>query len=755
MKKKLIARKPFEFSARVTLQLGRESISSSTVAISELIKNSYDADAEEVHLGFLSENDSINTLVITDNGTGMDSNTLFTNWLKIGTNNKSITEYSDIKKRVLTGAKGLGRLGLDRLCEKLVLYTKTSEMKKALELTIEWKSFEDASLSLSQIQHDIYEVDLPFSDDYGQNDFDSNFSGTRMILHGLKDNWNEDFMKSLEKELKLLVSPFKSENEFTIYINKDITKLNETKAISSEEYLSLAKWNVEADVSKEGLVSVTYKNNATEKVITQGPIIWANWIKDKAEKPLFGPLKFKLYHIPRESSNVLKKLNLRLKDLREFMNQNQGVRIYRDHFRVRPYGEPSGKGDWLDLGHRKISSPGGISQGGWRVGPNQIIASVIISRTTNSILNDQANREGLVENEAYYQLRTFLLKVIESFEHLAHKDASNDKNIEPAEELANFMAKARLDSEEAVNSIRESISTTFKKKKKRQKLSQVQIVNKKLAELEKITARQAELEKALFDMNKKLEQEKNTLSNLASLGILTVSFGHEIRQHSGLASVGSFQIENSLISAKKDLSKLDIDKCINTAYSINKSLNYIQKFSDFALKNIKYDKRTRKEIVVPDVFEYVFNILSDTFDSMNFRPMIKLKDNKKLYIVKSYEIDWESIAINLITNSIWALEDTHKNDRKIEVHFSLSEDNNAQIIFADSGKGIEEGTEESIFMPMSSGKRDSTGNVIGTGMGLSIIKTQIEDHIGGSVTAVSKGILGGAEFKFLVPVVKK
>lgn len=85
------------------------------------------------------------------------------------------------------------------------------------------------------------------------------------------------------------------------------------------------------------------------------------------------------------------------------MELNRGVRIYRDDFRVRPYGEPSGKGDWLDIGYRKAQSPGGISQGGWRISPAQLIGAISISRQNNEILNDQANREGIVENDAFFK----------------------------------------------------------------------------------------------------------------------------------------------------------------------------------------------------------------------------------------------------------------------------------------------------------------------------------------------------------------
>lgn len=125
MARRLLGKKPFDFSARVPMQLGRESISSSTVAVSELIKNSYDADAESVQLQFyLRDKPALSTIVLQDDGNGMSADTLYDHWLKIGTDFKFGVELSSKKNRVMTGAKGLGRLGLDRLCQKVILYTK-------------------------------------------------------------------------------------------------------------------------------------------------------------------------------------------------------------------------------------------------------------------------------------------------------------------------------------------------------------------------------------------------------------------------------------------------------------------------------------------------------------------------------------------------------------------------------------------------------------------------------------------------------
>lgn len=752
-KRTLIAEKPFEFSARVTLQLGRESISSSTVAVSELIKNSYDADAEMVSLDFHLRGSATSTLIIEDNGDGMDAGTLFEHWLKIGTDNKSVIERSATKERILTGAKGLGRLGIDRLCKKLVLYTKTKEMSKAIQLNIDWKQFENTKRTLSEIKHQIYEVDLPIKDKYGEIFLDANSSGTRMILIGLKDKWDNDFLETLENELRLLTSPFQAENEFSIKIKIKTKNDQQEKSLSSEKILSAARWKVKAYVDSKGDVSLDCTNNQKQLTITQSATPWSTWLKNSGEAPLFGPIKFEFYYLAQDTEN-LTKLNLKVRNFREYMRLNQGVRLYRDHFRVRPYGEPSGKGDWLDLGLRKASSPGGVSQPGWKIGPNQIIGSVLISRQTNAILNDQANREGIVENSAFFQLRAFLLKVIETFEVLVQKDASSVNKIDLSEELSRILSKSNEEIGRAIYNIKKTVSTQKKHKyENRNKPTPAQIILARLNELELLREKQRHAEQryleALQAEKSELEEQKNTLSNLASIGILTISFGHEVRQHSGLAL-------NCSIRALSNLEKLDnhtgdLDKPIEYIKIAKDGARYVDNFSRFAIDNIRPDKRTRKKINIPNVFSYVFGVFSATLEKMKINTSVRLNTEGAAYEVYAFEIDWESIVINLMTNSIWAIESSqNRNNPAITVDITEA-DEEITISYKDSGIGLETGSEESIFIPMHSGKRDARGNVIGTGMGLAIVKTHIEEHMHGMVTAKAKSDLGGAEFTITIP----
>ena len=732
------------------MQLGRESISSSTVAVSELIKNGYDADAESVHVEFfLRESSALSTLVIRDDGNGMDAETIYDHWLKIGTDFKNGVELSINKKRVLTGAKGLGRLGLDRLSKKVVLYTKKKGSNSVIQLIVDWRKYEETNVSISDIQHDIYEQDLPLSGKYGDIFSSVDDSGTYMVLIGLKDYWCPDFIEDLKQELRLLISPYRSNNDFSITIHRTINNIAFPKeVVDTQELLKAASWEVKAVIDSNNKVKLSFKNNTTGELIEQIPIPWKYWISKQGDKPLFGPLKFEFHYMVRKKE-FLSKIDMSARNWSKFMELNRGVRIYRDDFRVRPYGEPTGKGDWLDLGYRKASSPGGIKQGGWRIAPNQIIGAVSISKTTNAILNDQANREGIVENEAYLQLRNFILKVISSFEVLATKDAQADDDTDLAAELERIIKEKDSDLKGAIDEIK---AFSKKTKRKGKKVPPAQILNQKLRELERAKVSH---QKALDDYysylekeRKKLEGEKDTLSNLASLGVLTVSFGHEIRTHSSLALNNAKTLKTVIQTARTANQPINYNQLISLTDLMITGAQYVDTFSRLAINNIKPDKRTRSKVNVPKIFKYIFDMMSVSFSKMGIQYNIEfVKIAEEDFNVRSFEIDWESIAINLITNATWALEDTPRDKRQIKIIFERVGGTRLRLAFMDSGCGLETGQENTIFLPMHSRKTDRRGNSIGTGMGLSIIKNQVEDHMpSGTITAQQHSDLGGAGF---------
>lgn len=392
-----LGKSSFSFDSRVATQLGRESISSSLVAIIELVKNSYDADAENVNIKLIQRKNN-KYLVIEDDGNGMSLSDVKDKWLRIGTDNKSKSDVSLFKKRVLTGAKGLGRLGLDRLCKRFLLQTSTKQCNSITELYINWKRYERTGRDISSIDNEMTGLSKPLKDFFGEFPIKEKLCGSRLVLFGLKDNWNIDFLKRLKKELQLLVSPFDSDKSFSVTIDTSQTSIEFDGKIDSEAILDAAEAVLIAKVINESQtsISISFPDDPDwdKSFIDQA---WTDQVYDKA---YCGPLELKVYFMPAKSENLDKIANdfsIENKDYKNFVRNNQGIRIYRDKFRVKPYGDPSGEGDWLNLALRRVQNPQGVSQLGWKIGYNQIVGAVFISRISNPELNDQTNREGLTE----------------------------------------------------------------------------------------------------------------------------------------------------------------------------------------------------------------------------------------------------------------------------------------------------------------------------------------------------------------------
>lgn len=742
MTRKLIKNLPFDIAARVPLQLGRESIGSSTAAVAELIKNSYDANAENVKIIFAKQNSPIQILQIEDDGHGMDLETLETVWLRIGTERKVDVERSIIKERVFTGAKGLGRLGIDRLCRKLIMQTKTAEMDHFIEVHIDWHKYDDRNATINSVTHKIFKTNVNRSNKYSDF-FKNKENGTRLILIGLKEKWGEQRLRDLRNELSLLVSPFSDVNDFSVDFASGIEELDGN--LSSEKYLEAAAWTVSAQLDVDGNIFVNYIQSKSGEGPPPIATTWSNWLPERDNQPSCGSLSLKFFYIPQPDSSL--STSFKKKDWRHFMKVHQGLRIYRDNFRVRPYGEPTGRGDWLDLGLRKVTNPSGIRQGGWKISPNQILGAIFISRIENPRLIDQANREGMVETIPFFDMRAFTLKVIASFESIATEYARRDVPDDAIEasqaEFENTLSKSR----EAVASLSKHVDNPENIRNEE--------VKTKLEEVEKFfeaaQAASVKQKTAYSIKTQELEREKDTLANLASLGILTVCFGHEAKEYCNIAAISAINLRDDIKDGKFML-PLDIEKdVLEDIKAIIDSTKFIKAFSAFSLGNVQKDKRKKGIVNVYSVVERVFSVLSESLKRQNI--LVDYENlPKDIQGVNGYEIDWESILVNMISNSVWAM--TKVENRTIK----LSGKNFEKMIelrFMDSGCGIEAGAADHIFKPMYSTRRDERGNAIGTGMGLSIVRTFIEDHAKGTIRVISNGEIGGAEFILTLPVMEK
>jgi len=742
--RQLIEKVPFEVEARVAIQLGRESISSSLTAIIELVKNAYDADAENVIVALRNIGKDDAAMIIEDNGSGMSDIDIKNSWLRIGTDIKDKRVKSKAKKRIMTGAKGLGRLGIDRLCSQLILQTKTESIDYIYELDITWADYEVSGQGLSKIKHGLYKNTIPADSKY----LSEKTKGTRLELIGLKDQWSLEAIVELKQELSMLVSPFGGVNDFSIELNTEYEEEGLNGLVSSDQYLEAAEWNVHAEIDKKNMVSATMSSNIYKEKFQLDAVAWKEWIKTRANTPHCGSLAFKFYYFPMRSAAEFRKIDFERKRVSNFLKNNRGLKIYRDHFRTKPYGNPDASGDWLNFGYRRSQNPVPSSRKGWSVGPHQVVGAVFISREKNPGLIDQTNREGLVEETPFFDLKAFASKIIEWFE--ANVVSFNQAK-KPVEDEAQKIKESTRKAKKKIDKIKTSLSEIKSAKSLFKRDNEIDLV---ISEISSVKEDLNKSEKQTDELERHFEEEKNTLANLASLGILTVCFGHEAKGNCNRAYLNAQDLLESFEKGTFMITP-DIEEDFRRQIEIIMgSTEYVNKFAGFALENVKRDKRRQTKISISAIARKVINTFTHTLEEkqgirLNTKGIV---DN--LPKIKGFAIDWESIFVNLLTNSIWAFRNFPAPLEGKIIKLSIKEESKDTLVihFADNGKGLENGTEKMIFFPNFSTRRNEKGVVDGTGMGLAIVHTLIYDHAGGTIDVHSPGEIGGTEFIIKIPV---
>ena len=426
-----------------------------------LIRKSILTDKQEQTLKSLLF--SKNNIIILDNGSGMNENIIKTIWMNIGTSDKEINTYSK-KGRIKTGAKGIGRFALEKLSQETTVYSKT-ENDKLVYWNLDWMQFDEKGL-LDEINADVGVLDSNFYDIVSQYISSSELkqknimlnSGTLIILSGTREIWGDRIYNRINNNLNS-INPFGNVDTFNVYINNVIKKeydyspQNTFLSVEDYDYMINAEYDGEKNIcitltrNEVDLLSIeeqrvindkVYKFNINDfwkrEAFRKSPYKKEEYSSTFVEKydvldlmskatleeiKKIGKFNLQLYFLKSGKSefNIIKdiKVNRRKKLLSSF----SGIKIYRDNFKVRPYGEEGPMYDWLQLGSRVQSSPAGITHpsGAWRVNTYQLIGNVNISRINNPNLMDMANRESLALNDTYYLFVELIQNIISKFEY--------------------------------------------------------------------------------------------------------------------------------------------------------------------------------------------------------------------------------------------------------------------------------------------------------------------------------------------------
>lgn len=789
-----MAKVSFTVSARTAKLIGQENFATAEGAIVELVKNGYDADARNCIIIFQNHDQYTDQpiIYIIDNGVGMTSDVIKNQWMKIGTDDKLLNFVSQ-GGRVRTGAKGIGRFALDRLALESEMKTISKDPIEKSVWKVKWSDFEKLGAAIHEVEADL-ELDENL-DLKGvlQNEFrgfdkinevigNLNFnSGTILKISPVKDSWDEDAIKSLFNNLEVLIPP-KEQPEFAVHLFStnhpdDFGQINSAYYDDYDykvraKYLADDNYKIELSVERNEL-DINKLENYYEEVfeydlMKKFPYRLEDFKKKmyQFDKPLtelsgfskvnrqlidkIGEFEFTFYFIKKEfSSGDLKRYpykDISSANRKAWLKKFGGVKIFRDDFRVRPYGEDGQ--DWLGLGNRQAKSPGGPGQkiGGYRIGPDQIAGTVSISRVANASFQDKSGREGIQENEAFDLFKNVLIEIISIFERDRNVVMFNldqlEKNRNKDEE------DKRKAKEEAEKILRETEKSGTGASDQQDQIELTNSSEQGSTEREKLFARTTKMYEQEIEEK---DEEIRFLRGLASVGLIISSFAHELKSLRTRLTPRTEFLERVLKNYISQDQLKSVNKQENPFYMIQlikeEDLK-LKHWLEYSLSTLKRDKRTRTNINIGEYFDKFESIWSNALNQRKVQ--ISKKGTKDVAnIIRAFEVDLDAIFNNLLSNSLTALKG--KDSKLVTIEWKAVKES-VEVTFSDNGSGLDpeyKAEPEKIFEYNESSKRDRRGNKIGTGMGLYIVNLVIDDYKGASLKLLS--VDNGFSMKIILP----
>lgn len=299
----------FKVSSGLKDIIGKDLITNELVAIFELVKNGYDAEATEINLII---NSYENYIIIQDNGKGMNRDDIENKWLFVAHSEKKDSD------KVYAGSKGIGRFSCDRLGTKLKLISHKDD--EISELEIDWGEFEKDSLKKFE------ELDVTYNSLDVVEDTFIQKSGTILTISNLRDTWDLNRVNKVIKALQRLVNPFVDDGKIKInvkYISSSsgIAKLDEYISNDIATVLDKKTIYIECDI-KETEISITLYDK--EKIIYSFKIENNTILKD---------IYFKIYYLSTAAKNNFTRI------MKTEPKNYGSIFLYKNNFRIFPYGE--------------------------------------------------------------------------------------------------------------------------------------------------------------------------------------------------------------------------------------------------------------------------------------------------------------------------------------------------------------------------------------------------------------------------------
>lgn len=720
----------FEADAAIIARLGQELVAKQETALIELVKNSYDADATEVEVVLQTPVPASKALLIRDNGLGMTRAELVDGFLRLASDMKLRNPRSKLFKRDRAGRKGIGRFATHRLGGRLKLLTWTDDVSNGHELLVDWHQFTSGT-KLSSVAVQVREIE-------------PGARGTTILIEDLRDTWSDEQIRRCWRGVLALQQPFPvapvearptADPGFVVrFLKEDALFRDETLVADFKtEILDHLHAVIELIVDKDGSAEWRIVSN---KLGPDRP--WQkihHQHRDTSDPPPYAHLRniwMSSYYVILAPDLLPSLVYTRVRDV---LSDEGGIRLYRNGFRVVPYGDP--RNDWLGLdeiyARRSFLAP---------LANRNFFGVIEVHDRDGQMFEEHTSREGLIETPAFLELRDLASAVLVSAATRISEDRGRKTRAGPTRPVA-----VPTSGLEAVKRATEAAAEAAGRAVQAGSGGAAREAAEHVTEAAKLLAANiAELAAA----EERLADEASMLRFLATLGMTTAEFSHE----TGMTF---------------DAFRLDFDAVFEAAAQAGRE--------DTALR--ERSERARGMLERLDTLTSYLNSLAAARSAREMRPVsvkalvkrfekgvsvqaktqhielrVEVPPLDPLYTRPLHEAELASVLLNFYTNSVKAMKRA-KGTRKILI-VAARENGKLSLRFSDTGDGVPSDLKDRLFDPFFTTRiappagASDVEHAGGTGLGLWIVR-QVAENAGGEVQIVNPAHGYSTTFELVLP----
>ncbi len=646
----------------------------------------------------------------------MSREELIKGFLRLATDMKVTHPVSDLYRRPRAGRKGIGRFSTQRLGSYLKLQTWKKGAPSGLELRVNWDQFQ-RGMSLDDVTVQVDEIE-------------ARKPGTVIEMSGLRDDWTDEQFRRCWRGVRNLQQPFpvapiarhpRADPGFEVSFYRTGELFSDPLLVADFQTEILDKMHalVEFRVDETGRAQWRMSENRFGATTSWTAIHHEH--PDSSDPPPYEHLRSAWLKAHYAILDPIEFSGFTYTRVREVLAEEGGIRLYRNGFRVIPYGEPSD--DWLGLDatytRRSVLVP---------LGNRQWIGVIDVYDPEGERFEEHTSREGLIETQALRELRglasTVLITAATMIANQRGRKTRAGGNTSAAGRQDRFLSKLR----EATRRAHDAAANSAGQEGVDPSAS--------MAALEALDEAEEVVGQVLAEATRQYADQSAILQLLATLGLTAAEFSHE----TGMTFQAASSIFQSVLEVAAE-AKADDETFLSSAEVARSMFERLEALTSYLnevasaraareLHPVSLSHAVEKFIrgIGPLAVRQGVNLTKDypPLDSLHTKPM--------------HEAELASILLNFYSNSAKAVKNV-VGERRVHVEASREGDE-VVLRFSDSGDGISPENSERIFelffttRPAAPAHSSGIDDAIGTGLGLWIVH-QIVTRAKGGVAVVS------------------